>query len=87
MLSQAQRTTILELSAQGVSKREIARMLGISRLTARKVARSNSTEVPEIVRAEKAEPYRQRILELFNTCKENLVRVHEELAAEGAALS
>jgi transposase len=39
------------------------------------------------VRAEKAEPYRQRILELFNTCKENLVRVHEELTAEGAALS
>jgi hypothetical protein len=26
-------------------------------------------------------------LELFNTCKENLVRVHEELTAEGAALS
>jgi len=30
MLSQAQRTTILELSAQGVSQHEIARMLGIS---------------------------------------------------------
>src|ERR1035437_7833313 len=87
MLSQAQRTTILELSAQGVSQHEIARMLGISRLTVRKVAQSNSTEVPEIVRAEKAEPYRQRILELFKTCKENLVRVHEELTAEGAALS
>ena len=87
MLSQAQRTTILELSAQGVSQHEIARMLGISRPTVRKVVRSNSTDVPEIVRAEKAEPYRPRILELFNTCKENLVRVHEELAAEGAVLS
>ena len=87
MLSQAQRTTILELSAQGVSRREIARMLGISRPTVRKVVRSNSTEVPEIPRAEKAEPYRQRILELFSACKENLVRVHEELTAEGAALS
>ena len=87
MLSQAQRTTILELSAQGVSKREIARMLGISRLTVRKVVRSNSTTVPEISRAEKAEPYRQRILELLNTCKGNLVRVHEDLTAEGAALS
>ena len=30
ILSQAQRTTILELNTQGVSKREIARMLGIS---------------------------------------------------------
>ena len=87
MLSQGQRTTILELTAQGVSRREIARMLGISRPTVRKVARSNSTKVPEIVRAEKAEPYRPRILELFNTCKENLVRVHEELTAGGAALS
>src|SRR5271157_1448051 len=87
MLSQAQRTTILELSAQGVSQHEIARMLGISRLTVRKVVRSNSTAVPEISRAEKAEPYRQRILELLNTCKGNLVRVHEELTAEGAALS
>jgi IS30 family transposase len=42
MLSQRQRTTILELHAQGVKKREIARVLGISRLTVRKVLRSNS---------------------------------------------
>jgi len=62
-------------------------MLGISRLTVRKVVRSNSTDVPEIARAGKAEPYRQRIRELFSGCKENLVRVHEELTAEGAALS
>ena len=87
MLSQAQRTTILELSAQGVGKREIARRLGISRLTVRKVVRSNSTEVPELHRAEKAEPYRQQILELLHACKGNLVRVHEELSAGGAALS
>jgi hypothetical protein len=38
-------------------------------------------------RAEKAEPYRQQILELLGSCKGNLVRVHEELAASGAALS
>jgi len=35
MLSQAQRTTILELNTQGVSKREIARVLGISRMAVR----------------------------------------------------
>ncbi len=40
MLSQAQRTTILELSAKGVSKREIASVLKISRLTVRKVLRA-----------------------------------------------
>ena len=87
MLTQAQRTTILELHTQGVSRREIARVLGISRPSVRKVLRSQTTEVPEIHRAEKAEPYRQRILDLFSTCKGNLVRVHEELLAGGAALS
>lgn len=87
MLSQAQRTTILELHAQGMSKREIARVLAISRPTIRSVLRSNASQVPELHRPEKAEPYRQQILELFATCKGNLVRVHEELLADGAELS
>jgi transposase len=86
MLSQAQRTTILELNAQQVSKREIARVLGISRVAVRKVLRSNSNAVPELHRAEKAEPHRQQILELFDQCKGNLVRVHEELVATGGAV-
>src|SRR5208283_2570642 len=83
MLSQAQRTTILELNAKQVSKREIARVMGISRVAVRKVLRSNSTTVPELQRPEKAEPHRQQILELFDQCKGNLVRVHEELVASG----
>src|SRR5438132_820275 len=87
MLSQAQRTTILELNAQHVSKREMARVLGISRVAVRKVLRSNSTAAPELHRAEKAEPYRQQILELFDRCKGNLVRVHEDLVATGAEMS
>src|SRR5512141_2262750 len=87
MLSRSQRTTILELAGQGVSKREIARVLGVSRLSVRRVLRASSAEVPELDRAEKAEPYRQQILELMHPCKGNLVRVHEELMAGGAALS
>jgi len=87
MLSQAQRITILELHTQGVSKREIARVLEISRVAVRKVLRSNSAKVPELHRSEKAEPYRQQILELFGKCKGNLVRLHEELAASGAEMS
>jgi transposase len=70
-----------------VSKRQIARVLGISRLAVRRVLRSNSSEVPELHRPEKTEPYRQQILDLFATCKGNLVRVHEELTASGAVLS
>ena len=73
MLSQAQRTTILELNTQGVSKREIARVLRISRVAVRKVLRSNSTTLPDLHRTEKAEPYRQQILELLARCKGNLV--------------
>ena len=87
MLSQAQRTTILELNAQQVSKREIARVLRISRAAVRKILRANSATVPEIQRPEKAEPYRQQILEFFDACQGNLVRVHEELVAGGAELS
>ena len=50
MLSQAQRITILELNTQGVSKREIARVLRISRVAVRKVLRSNSTRLPILER-------------------------------------
>ena len=87
MLSKEQRTTILELHAQNVSKREIARLMGISRFTVRKVLRTGSAELPQAHRAEKAEPHRQQILDLFGSCKSNRVRVHEELTAAGAELS
>ena len=87
MLSQAQRTAILELHAKDVSRHEISRTLQVSRATVRKVLRLNCSSVPEIQRKEKAEPYRQQILDLLASCKGNLVRVHEELAVSGAVLS
>src|SRR5215470_10520936 len=87
MLSQSQRTAILELHAQGIAKREIARVLNISRLSVRKVLRSQSSAVPLLHRPEKAEAYRDRILEQLALCKGNLVRVHEELVAGGAEIS
>ena len=87
MLSQGQRTTILELSAAGMPTREIARVMQLSRQSVRKVLRSKSTDIPEIHRPEKAEPWRQQILELLMACKGNLVRVHEELTERGAKLS
>jgi transposase len=87
MLSPSQRTAILELHAQGISKREIARILNVSRLSVRKVLRSKSAAVPELHRSEKAEAYRDQILEQLALCKGNLVRVHEELLARGASIS
>jgi transposase len=87
MLSQSQRATILELHRKGTNKREIAKLLNLSRQSVRKVLQANSTAVPKIEREEKAAAHRQRILELLHTCKGNLVRVHEELRGDGAALS
>jgi transposase len=87
MLSKRQRAAILELHAQAIPRRQIAETLGISRQSVTKVLRSQSAELPILSRAEKADPYRQQILEQFALCKGNLVRVHEELLAVGATLS
>ena len=54
---------------QGVGKREIARVLGVSRLSVRRVLRPNSAAVPELDRGEKAEPYRQQILDLLHSAR------------------
>lgn len=43
--------------------------------------------MPRLDRTEKAEPYRDQIIELLQQCRGNLVRVHEELIATGVAIS
>jgi hypothetical protein len=87
MLDEKIRATILTLHSQGHGIRAIARALKISRGATRDVIASNSTEVPTLDRQEKAEPYHDDIVELFASCKGNLVRVHEELEEQGARLS
>jgi transposase len=87
MLDEATRQAILKLREAGHGTRAIASAIGISRGAVRAVLRAGTSEVPRLVRAEKAEPYRDDVLALYATCKQNLVRVHEELAARGAALS
>lgn len=87
MLSREQRTAILELHKQGLGTRAIKKSLKISRGAIKKVIASQSHDPPPIVRASKSEPYRDEILELHTLCRGNLVRVHEELLAQGAELS
>src|SRR5579863_6216265 len=87
MLDQSTREAILRLHDKGYGTRRIARTLGISRGAVKEVLADGSAEVPSPPRVEKAEPYRQQILELLARCKGNLVRVHEELVASGAAFS
>jgi transposase len=87
VLDQSTRAAILKLHEQGHSIRGIARALKLSRGAVRQVLRSASEIVPALVRPEKATPYRDQILELYERCKGNLVRVHEELVASGAQFS
>ena len=87
MLKLANRSAILLLREQGHSIRTIAKALHVCRKTVRKVLKAGNPEVPDFQRPEKAEPYREAILELIPKCKENLVRVHEILVEQGAELS
>jgi hypothetical protein len=87
MLDESTRGAIMRLRAEGHGTRMIAHALGISRNAVKAVLRDGVIEIPPMHRAEKAEPYRERILELYASCKSNLVRVYEELCLEGAELS
>jgi transposase len=87
MLDQTTRSAILRLREQGHGTRSIARALGISRGAVRGVLKEKSAEVPYIERAEKAEPFRELIPDLYGKCNGNLVRVHEKLLDAGASLS
>jgi transposase len=81
------RAAILTLRTQGHGTRSIARTLKVSRWAVREVLRAGSPEVPRPPRPEKASELEADIRELHQRCKGNLVRVHEELLADGATLS
>jgi len=87
MLDEHTRKAILKLHEAGNGKRAIAKALKISRGAVRNVIESGSGEVPTLTRDEKAAPHHDAIVELYVECKGNLVRVHEELEAQGAKLS
>jgi hypothetical protein len=87
MLDEDTRTAILRLHAEGHGSRTISQALGIARDSVRRIIRSGSAEVPPVLRAERAEPWRARILELYAQYEGHLGRVHEVLIDAGAALS
>ena len=53
----------------------------------RKVLSLGTPEVPRLERPSRAQPHKEQIIELVDTCNGNLVRVHEELEAQGIPLS
>ena len=87
MLSKSVRTAILELHRKGLGMRRIAKTLMISRITVKKVILSENPEPPQILRPSKAEPHRQKILELYASCRGNRMRVWEELQQQKVEIS
>jgi hypothetical protein len=87
MLDEATRTAILKLKSQGHGSRTIAKVVGVARSTVRQVIDSGSAEIPPLVRAELAEPYREQLLQLYARYQGHLGRVHEELTKAGAVVS
>lgn len=83
MLDLDTRTAILRLHREGHAIRKIARDVGVSRRSVKKVIESGEAVVPTLEREERLAPHLDRIRELHRACKGNLVRVHEELAREG----
>ena len=87
MFDESKRAAIIEMHKQGHGIRCIARLLSASRNTVRHVINAGTPKVPRIVRQNKAEAYRAIILKLLTRCRGNLVRVHEQLVAQGAQFS
>ncbi len=87
MLDEKTRATILTLHEAGHGKRTIARMLGVSRNAAKQVIAAGTIGIPTLDRAEKAESHHDEIVQLVHDCKGKLVRVHEELVAQGTLIS
>lgn len=81
------RAAMLLLQKQGHGVRTIARALGVSRNTVRRVLASGEATVPELERSEQADGHEEQIRALHQQCKGNLVRVREKLAEVGVVLA
>jgi len=78
------KTAILRLRQEGHGAKTIARALGISRNTVKRLLREPSDTAP--ARPFSLEPHAEQIRELFARCRGNRVRVHEELCAAGVSV-
>jgi transposase len=86
LLDAERRSAILTLSQKGHGVRTIARAVGVSRNTVRRVLESGSAKVQEPVRPEQLTPVLETIRDLYAGCEGNRVRVWEELEARGTTV-
>ena len=83
MLDLETRQTILRLNREGHGKRTIARAVGVTRNSVRKVLADGSPEVPPLVRPQRLQAHLERLRKLHAECDGNLIRVHEKLNDDG----
>ena len=86
-LDQETRRMILQLKGKGLGSRAIARIVRHSRKVVMEVLASGQEEPPASSRTSLLDPHREEVERLLQTCQGNLVRVHEELLAQGLTLS
>ena len=87
MLDQDTRAAILLLTRQGHGIRAIARTLGLSKNSVKRILRSGNAEVPALTREEILTPHLDRIRELHLRCGGNRVRVLEMLEEKGVKVA
>jgi transposase len=83
MLSWETRTAILKLREQGHGTRAIAQAVGVSRNAVKRVLGDGDAAARTQARDDSLTDHLARVRELHHSCKGNLVRVAEELAAGG----
>jgi len=86
LLDADRRLAILTLSQKGRGVRTIARAVGVSRNTVRRVLESGSAKAQEPARPEQLAPALEAIKDLHRDCEGNRVRVWEELEAKGTTV-
>ncbi len=79
--SDLRRTVLCLRHEKEWGKRKIAKELGISRNSVRKIINRGTDVVPPLEREQRASPHFEVICELYGECEGNLVRVQEELEA------
>lgn len=79
MLDLETRTAVLRLKAEGHGVRTIAKAVGISRNSVRRVLSSGHAEVPKVERSGLCDEHLEEIRALYVDCKGNMVRVWEKL--------
>lgn len=81
MISQDKRTAVFQLHKQGMGKREISRLLTISRNTVSSII-STQGQTPQIKRNDTIDLDEEKLRKIYTECEGRVQRVHEILVEE-----